>query len=71
MNRSKLITTTALATVMSASAAFWNAHAFNSEVASAIVERGLPHSPEFSHDMDLPVSASYYFGKDGFYWQGF
>ena len=48
--------------VMSASAAFWNGPTFNAEVSSSIVSLGLPHSPAFSHDFNLPVSASQYFG---------
>ena len=51
--------------VMSASAAFWNGPTFNSTVSSSIVEKGLPHSPAFSYDFNLPVSASHFFGHNG------
>ena len=47
--------------VMSASAAFWNGLSFNNTVASSIREKGLPHTPNFSYDFNLPVSASKYF----------
>ena len=44
--------------VMSASVSFYNSNAFNSSIKTSIARRGLPHSPEFSYDFNMPVSAS-------------
>ena len=44
--------------VMSASVSFYNSNTFNTSVNGAISKDGLPHSPEFSYDFDMAVSAS-------------
>jgi hypothetical protein len=53
--------------VLSGSMAFYNSQVFNSSVSSSISSLGLPHTPAFSVDFNMPVSGTGAAGLEGLY----